>query len=198
MGNDLTKKNDFGTALMAVAEEHCAPDTFLKFDKGVYKVGKNEVAIGTEYIVHIRSMVWGQVKFEDGKLVDKKIGAVSDGFRMPKDLGDSYEPQYYLPFENPETGEIVVFRTGSQGGMGAVGALCKNVARSLHNGKPIVRIEASTYPHKEYGTVHVPVLRIVGWDADAHQHALNPLDDPPFDDGAPPIKVVPNDEPVDD
>jgi hypothetical protein len=78
-------------------------------------------------IAHVNQLARGYVKFKGGELVDRLIGKVVDGFTMPKredlddndesnwemnDRGERRDPwvaQSYLPLENLETGELVVF-----------------------------------------------------------------------------------------
>jgi hypothetical protein len=37
---------------------------------------------------------------------------------------------------------------------------------------PVIEIGASTYPHKDYGKVHVPVFKIVDWVEQAEYLAM--------------------------
>jgi hypothetical protein len=110
----------------------------LKFIKGRYSIGDDEVATDREYVAHMGGVMKAWVRFDGGKVVDQRIGKVSDGFKWGdrEELGDSDEngwerdgsgkprdpwsKQYYLPLEDLETGDLVVFVTGSEGGRGAV------------------------------------------------------------------------------
>jgi hypothetical protein len=181
MTNELVDQTAISNRFSQVAEETQAKDKLLKFNKGVYKIGDDEIPAGREYIAHVAGLVRGYIKFEDRKPVDRRLGKVADGFVMPNkaELGDGdWTLQYLLPLEDPETGEIVIFATGSHGGVGAIGSLCAIFARNVRNGRPIIKINVSSYQHKTYGRVETPDFPIVGWDADApaQPHVIsNPL-----------------------
>lgn len=153
----------------------------LKFAKGKYFSGADEIPIGREMIAHITALARGWIKFADGKVAERRIGKVIDGFRVPdrEELGDNdpsqwerdsankprdpWTRQVYLPLEDPGTGEVIVFITGSHGGRGAVGTLCESAARCLDRGQPVIRLGVSSYRHREYGRVEVPDFPILNW-----------------------------------
>ena len=62
----------------------------LKFIKGQYFIGEEEVEIGTQYAALMFEERRGWVKFVDGKPVDYRIGLVRDGYVPPsrESLGD--------------------------------------------------------------------------------------------------------------
>jgi hypothetical protein len=62
----------------------------LRFDKGKYFIGDDEVKIGHEMLAHVESTMRGWTKFENGKVVEQHVGRISDGFRPPArdSLGD--------------------------------------------------------------------------------------------------------------
>jgi hypothetical protein len=153
----------------------------LKFHKGKYLVGEDEITGNREMIAHVTQLARGWVKFKNGELVDRRIGKVVEGFIVPRreelddhdknnweknDRGeprDPWVPQSYLPLENPETGELVVFVTGSAGGRGAIGALVSIASRNLHRGQPIIQLGVRSYRHKQFGRIENPDFPIVGW-----------------------------------
>jgi hypothetical protein len=67
----------------------------LKFNKGDWLIGEDEVPEGTEYIAYIDEVARGWVKFEDKQVVDRQIVKVRDG-HAPKrqELGDDDESQW--------------------------------------------------------------------------------------------------------
>jgi|HubBroStandDraft_6_1064221.scaffolds.fasta_scaffold1554654_2 hypothetical protein len=123
-------------AIAAAAQEEGANElgALLKYSKGHYFVGTDEIPMGTEYLAHVHLWVRGYVKFKGGALIEHKVGKVADGFVIPEreDLdetdsstwetspsGEAKDPwtkQSYLPLENLETGEVVTFVSGSVGG----------------------------------------------------------------------------------
>jgi hypothetical protein len=154
----------------------------LKFVKGEYEVGGVEVPIGTEFVAHVDQIVRGWTRFQDGKVAGQHIGKIKDGFRVParEELGDmdqdkwerdaDGEPrnpwvlQWYLPLI-AEDGELLTFVTGSKGGIGAIGTLCRVYGRKARDGLlPIVKLQVRSYRHERYGKIETPDFVIVGWD----------------------------------
>jgi hypothetical protein len=168
---------------MQAAQEEKSGDLskLIKFAKGRYYIGDDEIALAREYIAHTNQWMRGWVKFEDGKPTEKRIGKVVAGFEVPErnELGDTDESEWprdekggpkdpwsrqsYPPLEDTETGEIVVFVSGSYGGRGAIGNLCDAAAQNYKNGLPRIRLGASSYRHKTYGRIETPDFPIVGW-----------------------------------
>ena len=157
----------------------------LKFVKGKFESGDDEIPIGTEYIAHVNQIARGWVRFAEGKVVDRAIGKIADGYKPPQrtELSDNdpeswterdangkprdpWVPQWYLPLISVETGEVYTFVTGSKGGIAAVANLCR-VYGNKHrdNLLPIVALRTRSYKHKQYGRIETPDLPIVGWDS---------------------------------
>jgi hypothetical protein len=96
--------------------------------------------------------------------------------------------QTYLPLEHPETGELLVFVTGSAGGRNAVGALVRVASLNLQRGLPIIQLGVRSYKHKQFGRIENPEFPIVGWTAGAAAPALAQpatVVHPAFDDQIP-------------
>ena len=105
------------------------------------------------------------------------------------DRGERRDPwvsQSYLPLETPETGELIVFVSGSAGGRGAIGALVNIASRNLHKGQPIVQLGVRSYKHKQFGRIENPDFPIVGWTgAIGGARPVPPSTHPAFDDEIP-------------
>jgi hypothetical protein len=156
-------------------------DTFermLKFTKGDFFVGDDQVPLGTEYLAHCVAWTKCWIKFVDKKLVAKKMYRVSRGER-PLDRNDLDEIekantdedpwsfQYMLPLENMESGEVLIFTSSSIGGRRAVSELCNAYAKRKLNGRdgqPIIKLAADEMNTKNFGKVPRPDFEIVGWD----------------------------------
>jgi hypothetical protein len=154
----------------------------LKFSKGKYFVGDDEVPLGTEYVAQMPGVTNGWVKFVDGKVAEQKLGRIADGFiaGSREALGDTDESnwerdgtgrardpwslQYYVPLLNAETGELVVFVTGSRGGIGEVSKLCRIYARQACNGLPVIKLSTRAYKHKDFGRIETPSFDVVTWE----------------------------------
>jgi hypothetical protein len=81
---------------------------------------------------------------------------------------DPWVFQYLLPFENPASGEVVVFVTSSFGGRRAIADLCSAYVRRTKKvtncGQPIIKLATTEMPTKKFGKVPRPNFVIVGWD----------------------------------
>jgi hypothetical protein len=167
--------------LQVAAEVSSGFGRLLKFSKGKYFVGDDEIAIAREMIAHPASLARGWVKFADGKLVEQRIGKIADGFVEPsrEDLGDTdqgkwtkdatgkgvdpWSRQWYLPIEDAESGELYVFVTSSQGGRSAIGALCNVAGRNMYKGQPVIKLGIESYKHRTFGRIDKPAFPVVSW-----------------------------------
>jgi hypothetical protein len=162
--------------LMEFARENHADEdfgTYIKFKKGRYYAGADEIELGHGFIAHADQTARGFVKFVDNKLVDKHIVKVVDGCPPDRNTLDDLEVagtdsdpwslQTYLPLVDPKSGQALIFVTSTFGGRKAIGVLCQTASHNLHLGNPIIRLRASSYNHKAYGFVQQPVFEIVGW-----------------------------------
>jgi len=155
-----------------------AAQRLLKFAKGKYTIKEEEVPLGTEFIAYCRMWVKGWVKFIDKKVVEKKLYKVALGEKRPprdeldevEKINTTHDPrgdQYFLPLENLETGEVLIFITSTWGGREAVRELCDEYGKRIRAeqyGQPIVQLAAGTRKTKDYGDVPRPAFEIVGWD----------------------------------
>jgi hypothetical protein len=170
--------------ILAAAQEHAGFEKILKFRKGEYFIGDEIIPLGTEFLAHPEAWTKCWIKFEDGKVTDRKLYRVARGEIPPEreDLDDldrdrwlsgsngvqdPWVKQHLLPFENLTSGDVVVFATSSIGGMRAVGELCSTWAKRKkrgNRGQPIVRLRSDEMPTKSYGKVPCPKFEIVGWN----------------------------------
>jgi hypothetical protein len=206
VGNDITTLKTESELLSRAADDLSGGNVgkILKFQKGKYFVGDDEIAIDSELIAHVTQLARGWVKFKGSELVDRKIGKVVDGFVPPQredlddhdesmweknDRGERRDPwisQSYLPLENPETGELIVFVTGSAGGRSAIGALVSTASRNLHKGHPIIQLGVRHYKHKVFGRIENPDFQVVGWTgSDSINKPAVPEVHPAFNDQIP-------------
>jgi hypothetical protein len=207
MANDVAILKPASELLMDAADDLGGDSIgkILKFTKGHYYVGDDEIATNSEMIAHVTQLARGWVKFKGGELVDRRIGKVVEGFVAPQreDLDDAdqtkwekndrNEPkdpwvlQTYLPFEHPQTSELLVFVTGSAGGRGAVATLVRTASHNMHKGQPIIQLGVRSYKHKQYGRIENPDFPIVGWTGDATgvPAQVKPARHPAFDDQIP-------------
>jgi hypothetical protein len=170
-------------AIAAAAQEEGASELgrLLKFSKGHFYVGTEEIPLGKELVAHVEHWVRGWIKFKHGELVERRVGRVADGFvvaqrdelddldesqweKGPSGPTDPWTQQSYLPLEDIESGEILTFVSGSVGGRGAVSRLAAQAARQMvMMGLPIVELGVESYKHKSFGRIDKPNFSIVGW-----------------------------------
>ena len=181
----------------------------MKFVKGKYKIGDDEVPLGTKYLAHANQLTYCWIKFHDGKVVDRKFGRAADRYvPPPREELDDNDPLYWeagkdgkpqdpwtlqrlLPFEDMETGEVVIFTSSSVGGKIAAEGLARTYAQRVKRrgtrALPIVSIGSTSYRSPTYGEVLMPDFVITGWeDTDDGGREVNfGKDDKPLDDSIP-------------
>jgi hypothetical protein len=216
MSTNIALPNSVANNFLRVAEESQSSELggrIMKFVKGHYNVGDDEVPAGGEYVAHVNKLLRGYVKFGGGKLIEQRLGKVAEGFQVPKreELGDTDQTtwerdangkprdpwalQYYLPLESSETGEVSVFVTSSRGGFGAISNLCTVFARNVKNGLPVIKLGTSSYRHRTYGRIAIPDFPVVGWDKGG---ADTGVDTGVVDDDDDMVQVVSPSEDMDD
>jgi len=172
--------------------------TLMKFDhkKERFFIGEDEVPLGREYIAHCDQYARGWTKFVDKQRVDQKIFKVREG-KPPErenldDLehsgaeDDSWVFQRFLPLEDVETGEIVIFVSKSYGGKIALGDLLAVYADTWDRGLPIVKLATTKFKSKKYGLTPRPSFAIVRRDGKPVKTVASTADDVRADDSGPP------------
>jgi hypothetical protein len=194
-GTALSTIESEAQAIAAAAKSEGANELgpLLKFTKGHYNLGTEEVPAGRQYIAHIQHWTRGWVKFKGGCLIEHNIGRAADGFIVPEreDLDDAdkaawekdasgnpkdpWSQQSYLPLEDIETGDIVTFVSGSVGGRQAVSRLCGRAAKHLvAMGQPRIKLAVESYKHTKFGRIDKPDFPIVGWTESALAEPATP------------------------
>jgi hypothetical protein len=169
-------------AAVNILKETARSNPLLRFKKGKYLIGEDEIPVGREYVAFPLEWTRGWVKWESGQIADERVGKVGEGFVLLErdELGDldktkwedpdsdPWQQQNMLPLEDAETGEFVVFVSGSFGGKIAIEKLCNRVARDLSAGRnlglPTIKLGVTEFKTKAYGTVQRPEFIIIGWE----------------------------------
>src|ERR1700745_3365562 len=90
--NNLTVINNQSalTHLAAVAAQ-AQEMRLLKFSKGKWLIGDDELGEDRFFIAHVHQLAHGWVKFIDGKVADQRVGIVANGFVLAdrSELGDT-------------------------------------------------------------------------------------------------------------
>lgn len=140
----------------------------LRFKKGEFFIGDDEVEVGHEYLAYPFDAMRGFVQWKDDTVVEQRLGRIRDAFilerqDLPED--EDWKPQYVLPLEDRETGEFVAFVSGSFGGKKAINNLINTTARAVKAGRgeatPLIRLAVGSFTSKEYGKIACPSFEIV-------------------------------------
>jgi hypothetical protein len=144
------------------------------------------VPLGTEYVAHAGQLAFSWIKFLGNQVIERRQGRAADRFVPPEreelgdldesrwerdDRGNPKDPwtfQHLMPFENPETGEVVIFATSSIGGKIVTERLAQEYAkRARRTGSRallIIKLGCTEMRTKSYGDVKRPHFEIVGWE----------------------------------
>src|SRR5262249_10877654 len=135
----------------------------MKFDanQSMYFIGTDEAPKGCKYIAHVRQYARGHTKFVDKRPIEKHIKKITEGkpprrqeLDEPEKAGKENDPwvyQHFLPLEDAETGNVVVFVGKTVGVRIALNKLFKEYARNIRRGLPIVKPATDHFPTKDYG-----------------------------------------------
>src|SRR5262245_57570957 len=134
---DQVTMNDELANILDVARQDTEGRKLLKFrvNEAKFYLGEDEVALGTEFVAHCRAWEreWSKLDKDGKKIVDgsrkryrvakherpddrNDLGDLDESKWPRRDDGTRFDPwlfQYRLPLENLETGEVLVFVTGS-------------------------------------------------------------------------------------
>lgn len=126
--------------------------------------------MGRKFIAHCDQYARGRVKFVDKAVVAVEIKKVSEG--KPKEREELDEPelagtdedpwvfQRYLPLEDPDTGEVLVFVSKSVGGKIALSDLLACFERNWDRGRPIVKLATGTSGVRREAAAGLPGHRV--------------------------------------
>jgi hypothetical protein len=159
--------------------------TFLTFKSGEYLAGQDakEIPIGTKMAANMSGFRIGWRRWFGDQLTDDLTELLIDQpmVKQRNELGDNdpatwetgtdgkkrdpWQLSNVIEFVDAE-GESFLYATGSKGGIGALGRLCKEYGklyRQRPGQVPIVELGRDSYMHKEFGKTYFPVFTIVGW-----------------------------------
>ena len=152
----------------------------LKYTDANWTLGleEEEVPLGTRVVIAMQSMAHGRTCWKGGAPIDEAMRLVSEG--PPPDEGELADHGPYDEDANEgwqfgvsvemvmyETGEQVLFRTGSNGGRKALSGLARAYGRKRHenpNITPIASLDTGDYFNKRFSnTINFPVFRVDDW-----------------------------------
>ena len=174
----------------------------IKYVKGTYQHGETVIPLDTEFLALVQEAMRGDVRFQDGKPVEQRIGFIRDRFKFaPRaDLGftdesqwerdkkgnpiNPWSQQYFLPLIHCESGDLYCYIFHSAGGRQTFRDLARNYAPLRKTSMlPVVSLQTDRYNHPDYSWIDIPILKIERWE-DCGGMA------PPDNDGGASAKVV--------
>jgi hypothetical protein len=167
--------------------------TLIKFNKGDWVTGDDEdLEEDLELVANMDELMCGWIKWVDQRPSEQIMGRVADGYQALRrsELGDLDQNNWevdeqgrprdpwqfsnYIVMKDPGQSAsedfLYTFATSSKGGLGAIGAMCREYGREMRvrpDEFPIVRLGGDSYVHRVYGRTKVPTLDIVGWEPKA-------------------------------
>lgn len=161
---------------------------FLSFDKGIWLFGPDKAKMqnGTRLAANVGGLMVGWRKWYGGRVEADLLEPLADQRPVPSraSLGDmdqslwerddrSGQARDPWVFTNTlqlvdDAGESYTYSASSKGGLNAIGQLCKVYGQEYRQRPgmvPIVELGGDSYMHSnsEYGLIHTPVLKVVGW-----------------------------------
>jgi hypothetical protein len=181
--------NDFDDINRTLDE--IAPTTMagkmVKFTKeGAFEVTSDGTKLNdtTDFRARCSETFYGYVKFNgEGEPPDRAMGPLYGGFKVHREeLGDTDEGeweldrfsnkpsdpwifQFWLVLEDVTTNELYTFVTSSITGTRAVNNLLRTYNRMQQQkpgADPIVRLVRSSYEHRKFGSVAIPMFKVTG------------------------------------
>jgi hypothetical protein len=152
---------------------------FLKFSKGFWLVGTDELPRGTRLTARIDELRVGWTKWRNNHPVDHRLSHIRKDPLPPlrDDLGDLDESQwehdqngvprdpwvygFYLPLLGPDP---FIYSTSSFGGKKAIRNLSEAYTkRTAPELVPVVSLGVNQRKHREFGNIPEPVFDVVDW-----------------------------------
>jgi hypothetical protein len=148
----------------------------LKCAKGTWLLDDVEIDNDARICVIMESATVGEVRWHDRRIVDRNVGRISDGFVLPKQITEGWNP--YVAFQavradEENLGALVTFTSSSWGGRFAFQGLVNPYRLKQRRQFPICKLGT-----KERGDDNRnidPVFKIIGWsDKNNFQELLAP------------------------
>jgi hypothetical protein len=191
MSNALAKHKTAAERLDALSRS-ASNVTLIKYNSGNWTIADLPVPPDTEFVLYPDKVSHYWTHFADSKVVTEIIAIVADDeegdveLRIvkgrgrenlgyddqtkwePDSSGKPRDPMVYgfaLPMRNVKTGAVVMFKSASVGGMGAIAGQVASFNHNKHLGYPIVTLSTSSYKNKKHGGyTSFPVFVNVGYD----------------------------------
>ncbi len=171
VGGRSDRSDEHSEAAPAARPQHHLVGDLLRFQHGKYFAGwdNQEIALGTQLLALLPTLRIGWLRWEHGRCIAQITGRVADRFSPPPRQSlprGEWVAIHQLVLADLIGGRICTLSTSTLGGQTAVGKLCKEYGRHLRVDPlalPIIALGADHYPHPRYGTIAIPLLKIVDW-----------------------------------
>ena len=173
------KPSDLATALRNIRQPASSAGSFLKFSKGDWAYGVDNIEPSEEarFGVNPFGVTRGYIAWPEGggAPIDEVMVPLTDPEVNPANLpqvpaGAKWSPQLgieLMGLTGPERGMAMKFSSNSKGGLDELTRLSVAIADRADSGEPsfvpVVQLGVDWYPHKTYGKVKTPVLSITDW-----------------------------------
>jgi hypothetical protein len=154
--------------------------TQVKFVKGVYFAGTEEIPAGTELVAVATSVGW--IRWFDGHIIEKRMRSGNERVPARELLGDHDEKKWekgpdgkpsdpwrltrYLYLVEPNSAKDYTFITSSWGGHSAIRDLSRQIEiKRTHQpgANPVVALAAGFKNSAKYGRIPSPRFDVVRW-----------------------------------
>tara|TARA_R110000787_G_scaffold69802_1_gene155241 strand:+ start:3050 stop:3685 length:636 start_codon:yes stop_codon:yes gene_type:complete len=173
---------------------------FIKLDKSgdwVFGADAHEVTDGL-WAINPNSFIEGFIAWGEGELLGEEMAPMAGtpiiGSSLPEQEGAKrgWEKQvgfHMVAIAGEYTGQQVIYKTSSKGGVKAVRDIVAKVVNQINGGDddivPVVELKSESYKHKQYGKINTPVLSVVHWQG------MGVTADEAPEDEAPPAEKAP-------
>jgi|TARA_R110000824_G_scaffold125619_2_gene284809 hypothetical protein len=152
---------------------------FIKLDKGgdwVFGINAIEVTDGL-WAINPQSFIEGFVAWGDGELLGEEMAPMANNSpiaasSLPEMAGAKYGWQkqvglHMVAVAGEFTGQQVIYKTNSKGGVKAVREIVAEVVDQINGGDgdyvPVVELQSDSYMHRAYGKTIFPIFKVDHW-----------------------------------
>ena len=198
MSNLPVELSQLSTGLAAAIQNAPVPNApYIKLDKSgdwIFGSDGHEVTDGL-WAINPNSFTEGYIAWGSGELLGEEMAPMAG---VPISLADlpaqpgaknGWQKQVGLQMvaiSGEFKGQQVLYKTSSKGGMTAIREMVAKVVNQINGGDddfvPVVSLESSSYVHKEFGKIQVPILTVDHWTNMDGVSEDAPEDDTPEDE----------------
>jgi hypothetical protein len=154
------------------------PGPKLKFVKGHWSIGDQEVSATEEFVVYPETIVKVWERWENKRIADRIIARLGEKLPSRSSLGDTdrsawalgqngkpsdpWTESHIVAMRRSRDNSPIVFVTASDGGKKSLGHLA-DAAAGRADFCPVVELSSSSYSHPTWGLIFTPQFDVTGW-----------------------------------